>query len=152
MKDAPEMEDVLVICEGGWHSIAWLENGTHPCQHPIGWTCRATRLPLASAPIGWLPLPNPITGFAPVVTEELVQNILRSLQGVPVGAGDGDTVVPIAPTPGSVRQALKDNLPYAKTEAQVKEALIERCAVLLEAYHNDVAADILRAQKGKSDG
>jgi hypothetical protein len=98
-------------------------------------------------------------GFAPVVTEEMVNALGLELQGYRSGIFED----PISSE--DAEAALTAALPHAKTEAEVEEAFLERLIAEAEKQRADAPAYArgydsqrwqeivgwLRAQKGKSD-
>ena len=63
MDRSPEMEDLLVKGARGQRAVAWFEDGSRPFKYGRGWHESATRRPLYFVPTGWLPLPDPDTGY-----------------------------------------------------------------------------------------
>jgi hypothetical protein len=96
-----------------------------------------------------LALPDPTTGFAPVVTEE-IEPALYALANYQQTDMEGVMVTVSRQAIDEVLEWVRA-LPHAKTEEEVEEALLERLCALLKD-HDSEYAEWLHTLKGESDG
>jgi hypothetical protein len=143
MKDAPKGEEILLWSpdwekpRAGYYSLRLVGRYRWIVLSADAGGCNGLPSEGFNSPQGWLPLPDPATGLAPVVTEEMVEDASGTFPGSRISASDVETILTAA-------------LPHAKTEAEVEDALLERLCALLEDYDPD-AADWVLAKKAKSD-
>ena len=101
--------------------------------------------------IGWLPanIPDPNTGFAPVVSEEMIKRGSAAVTGIAMGGFNIGGLDYDPHRSDAVNLILTAALPRAKTEAQVEREVIERLAKKadVDAKANGFVDEQIRARR-----